>query len=158
MAGSGCQRSGGERLRCSCDRCRLWSVISHLVHTYDFSGSSFHCQSLWQCRTVKSGLFRTSSSGFLCVQGIVKGKEGTSVKGRQGRTRFDCQKWKKKVENEKFGFFSKLVVFWGEWRVPPCSVKRGGHSGVFKTQKEILLSKMGTQAPQSKLNGLIKVK
>ena len=37
------------------------------------------------------------------MQGTVKGKEGTSVKRRQGRTRFDCQKWKKKVENEKFG-------------------------------------------------------
>ena len=95
-AGSGCQRSGGERLRCSCDRCRLWSGISHLFHIYDFSCSSFHCQSLWQCRTVKSGLFQTSSSGFLCVQGTVKGKKGTSVKRRQGRTRFDCQKCKKK--------------------------------------------------------------
>ena len=37
------------------------------------------------------------------MQGTVKGKEGTSVKRRQGRTRFDCQKWKKKVENETFG-------------------------------------------------------
>ena len=37
------------------------------------------------------------------MQGTVKGKEGTSLKGRQGRTRFDCPKWKKKVENEKFG-------------------------------------------------------
>ena len=60
-----------------------------------------------------------------------------TVRGCQGATRFDCQKLEKKSRKSKVRdrFFSKLVDFWGEWRVPPCSVELGGHSGVFKTQK-----------------------
>ena len=52
-------------------------------------------------------------------------------------TRFDCQKVEDKIRKSKVrdGFFSKLVDFWREWRVPPCSVELGRHSGVFKTQK-----------------------
>ena len=30
------------------------------------------------------------------MQGTVRGNDGSSVKGREGRTHFDCQKWKKK--------------------------------------------------------------
>ena len=37
------------------------------------------------------------------MQGTVKGKEGTSVKRRQGRTRFDCQKWKKNSKMKILG-------------------------------------------------------
>ena len=37
------------------------------------------------------------------MQGTLKGKEGTSVKGRQGRTHFDCQKWKKKAKMKSSG-------------------------------------------------------
>ena len=33
------------------------------------------------------------------MHGSGKGKEGTDMKGRQGRTHFDCSKSKKKVEN-----------------------------------------------------------
>ena len=60
-----------------------------------------------------------------------------TVHGCQGATRFDCQKLEKKSGKSKVrdGFLSKLVDFWGEWRVPPRSVELGGHSGVFKTQK-----------------------
>ena len=59
-----------------------------------------------------------------------------TVHGCQGATRFDCQKLEKKSRKSKVrdGFLSKLVDFWGEWRVPPCSVELGGHSGVFKTE------------------------
>ena len=35
------------------------------------------------------------------MQGTVKGKEGTSVKRREGRTLFDCQKWRKKKSKMK---------------------------------------------------------
>ena len=37
------------------------------------------------------------------MQGTVKGKDGINVKDRQGRTCFDCQNVKEKVENQKFG-------------------------------------------------------
>ena len=36
------------------------------------------------------------------MHGADEGKEGTKMKGRQGGTRFDCPKSKKKVENENF--------------------------------------------------------
>ena len=60
-----------------------------------------------------------------------------TVCGCQGATRFDCQKLEKKSRESKVrdGFLSKLVDFWGEWRVPPCSMELGRHSSVFKTQK-----------------------
>ena len=80
-----------------------------------------------------------------------------TVRGCQGATRFDCQKSEKKSRKLKVwdGFFSTLVDLWVEWRVPPCSVELGGHSGVFKTEKEILFSKTGTEATDKKINGSI---
>ena len=60
-----------------------------------------------------------------------------TVRGCQGPTRFDYQKLEKKSRKSEVwdAFFSKLVDLWEEWRVPPCLVDLGGHSGVFKTQK-----------------------
>ena len=56
------------------------------------------------------------------MHGTGKGKEGTNIKGRQGRTPFDCPKSKKKVENKKFAArFSPN--WWG-------SGKNGGHRRV----------------------------
>ena len=92
------------------------------------------------------------------MHGADEGKEGTKMKGRQGGTRFDCPKSKKKGQKLKVcdAFFSELVRFWEERRAPSCSVQRDGHSGAFKTEKQIFLSKKSTQAPHKQLNGLIK--
>ena len=61
------------------------------------------------------------------------------MKGRQGGTRFDCPKLKKKSRKLKArdAFFSELVRFWEERRAPSCSVQRGGQMGAFKTEKPI---------------------
>ena len=50
---------------------------------------------------------------------------------------FLLSKIRNKSRKLKFqdGFFSKLVDFRGEWRVPPCSLELGGRSSVLKTQK-----------------------
>ena len=92
------------------------------------------------------------------MHGSGKGKEGTDIKGRQGRTHFDCSKSKKKSRKLKVrdAVFSELVGYWEEWMALSCSLKRGGNSGVFETQKQIFFSKMSTQARSKKLNGSIK--
>ena len=92
------------------------------------------------------------------MHGTEKGKEGTDIKGRQGRTHFDCSKLKKRSRKLKVrdAVFSELVGYWEEWRAPLCSLKRGGHSGVFETQKQFFFSKMSTQARSKKLNGSVK--
>ena len=48
------------------------------------------------------------------MQGVDEGKEGTKMKGRQERTRFDCPKSKTKVENKKFAtrFSPNWCGFW----------------------------------------------
>ena len=92
------------------------------------------------------------------MHGADEGKEGTKMKGRQGGTRFDCPKSKRKSRKLKVrdAFFSELVRFWEERRAPLCSVQRGRHSGAFTTEKQAFLSKTSTQAPHKQLNGLIK--
>ena len=87
------------------------------------------CTSLW----VPRSSLRLRRAALYCFSFHTR----LTVRGCQGATRFDCQKSEKKSRKLKVrdGFFSKLVDFWGEWRVPPCSVELGGHSGVFKTEK-----------------------
>ena len=92
------------------------------------------------------------------MHGADEGKEGTKMKGRQGGTPFDCPKSKKKSRKLKIrdAFFSELVRFSEERRAPSCSVQRGGHSGAFKTEKQVFFSRPSTQAWHKQLNGLIK--
>ena len=92
------------------------------------------------------------------MHGADEGKEGTKMKGRQGGTRFDCPKSKKKSRKLKVSdaFFSELVRFLEKRRASSCSVQRGRHSGAFKTEKQIVLSKTSAQAPHKQRNGLIK--
>ena len=92
------------------------------------------------------------------MHGADEGKECTKMKVRQGKTRFDCPKSKKKGRKLKVrdAFFSELVRFWEEQRAPSCSVQRGGDSGAFKSQKQAFFSRPSTQAPHKQLNGLIK--
>ena len=92
------------------------------------------------------------------MHGADEGKEGTKMKGRQGGTRFDCPKSKRKSRKLKVrdAVFSELVRLWEERRAPSCSVQQGGHSGESKPEKQFFLSKTSTQAPHKQLNGLIK--
>ena len=62
------------------------------------------------------------------MHGSGKGKEGTDIKGRQGRTHFDSSKSKKKVENSKFATrFSPN--WWG-------TGKNGGHCRVHRSEAQ----------------------
>ena len=64
-----------------------------------------------------------------------KGNEGTNIKGRQGRTRFDCSKSKKRRKLiVRDVIFCKLAGFWEEWRALSGLLKRGEHSSVSETQ------------------------
>ena len=87
------------------------------------------CTSLW----VPRASLRLRRASLSCLSFHTR----RTVRGCQGATRFDCQKLEKKSRKSKVrdGFFSELVDFLGEWRVWPCSVELGRHSGVFKTQK-----------------------
>ena len=87
------------------------------------------CMSLW----VPRASLRLRRAALGCFSFHTR----PTVRGCQGATRLDCQKLEKKSRKSKVrdGFFSKLVGFWGEWRVPPCSMELGRHSGVFKTEK-----------------------
>ena len=70
------------------------------------------------------------------MHGADEGKEGTKMKCRQGGTRFDCPKSKKKSRKLKArdAFFSELVRFWEERRAASCSVQRGRHSTKLKNK------------------------
>ena len=87
------------------------------------------CTSLWVPRA--SLRLRRAALGCLSFHTRL------TARGCQGATRFDCQKLEKKSRKSKVRdrFSSKLVDFWGEWRVSPCSMELGEHSGVFKTQQ-----------------------
>ena len=91
------------------------------------------------------------------MQGTVKGKEGTSVKRRQGRTRFDCQKWKK-LENEKFGrvFLQTGGVLGRKEGTAVFSEARRTQRCV-RNSKTNFFSKTGRQAPQKKPDSSIEV-
>ena len=80
------------------------------------------------------------------------------MKGRQGGTRFDCPKLKKKSRKSKVRdtFFSELAPFLGgtEGTVVFSATRRT--QWCVQNLETKFLSKTSTQARQEQLNGLIK--
>ena len=92
------------------------------------------------------------------MHGSGKGKEGTDIKGRQGRTHFECSKSKKKsskIKSSRRGFLRNGGVL-GRMEGTVVFTEARRKQRCVRNSKTIFFSKMSTQARSKKRNGSIK--